>query len=72
MNTKLAVRLTLIKGLLNLAITDLKGPTMSIYYRRISTIAVVEKKEKNSLKGPKNCICYKRYSLIRYSGILLY
>ena len=39
------------------ALTDFKGPTIFICYRRISVIANIEIKEK-LFKGLKNSFCY--------------
>ena len=44
------------------ALTNFKGPTIFIYYRRISIIANIENKEK-PFKGLKNSFCYRRISL---------
>ena len=44
------------------ALTDFKGPTIFICYRRISVIANIEIKEK-LFKGPKEIFCYRRISV---------
>ena len=44
------------------ALTDFKGPTIFICYRRISVIANIEIKEK-LFKGPKDIFCYRRISV---------
>ena len=44
------------------ALTDFKGPTIFICYRRISVIANIEIKEK-FFKGPKGIFCYRRISV---------
>ena len=44
------------------ALTDFKGPTIYICYRRITVIANIEIKEK-LFKGLKNSFCYRRISI---------
>ena len=44
------------------ALTDFKGPTISICYRRISVIANIENKEKH-FKRLKNSFCYRWISV---------
>ena len=56
------------------AITDLKGPSIFIHYRRISAIAIIRNKEKfcqgtETLHLLQADFCY---SWIRFSGIQLY
>ena len=51
-----------------LRLTDFKGPTISIYHRRISVIANIKNKE-YLFKGHKNIFCYWRISVIGGSVI---
>ena len=44
------------------ALTDFKGLTVFICYRRISVIANIENKEK-LFRGPKNGLCYRQISV---------